>query len=122
MGEEDNIEVLLESAEKFAIIRPILKPSVLEATARISRPHCAQLLQQCIDSFYPDLYKETRKLNKDDAKSENSDDVPEWMMDLESNSNAAQKMILDAPTTTVVQTYEGNTQILESDVVQIESG
>ena len=45
----------LASQQKIDILRPILQPSVADATMRISRPNCAQVIRRCIDSFYPDL-------------------------------------------------------------------
>ena len=93
-----------------------MKPSIVDATMRILRSHFADVLRECIDSFSPDHDTSAVKLNEADKKSNHSDDLPDWVMELDNDVSSAPKMILDSPSSNVA-----NVNGDDNDIVHIES-
>ena len=77
---EDNITCLRNTAEKLSILRPVLKPQLFAAMMNIFTPHCAKMLSDVIQSFYPDV----KVVIDEDTIEENDnmdedDELPIWM-------------------------------------------
>ena len=89
--DEDNFDILLSTAEKVSILRPILPPAVTNHLMKKMRAECREMLNDTICSFYPtepDQLTDPIKKNKDSDMS----NVPSWLQDLiDEDDNVAKK-------------------------------
>ena len=53
-SESDNFDVVLETAEKIYIIRPVLRPGAISSLVQQMRIHCVEILNQIMASFLPE--------------------------------------------------------------------
>ena len=52
-SEEDNIDTLLETAEKLYILRPVIRSTTMDPLIVEIRKHCKIILDQVLDVFFP---------------------------------------------------------------------
>ena len=77
-SEEDNFDLVYETAEKIDILRPILRPQLLMPLLNEIETNCVQILKQTLDTFLPNekIVPETQPEGKTVEKAE---DVPDWL-------------------------------------------
>ena len=76
--EEDNFDIIMDTAEKFSILLPILRPKIVAPMMEEIRSHCEQVLRQTLITFYPAVKK--REENKSPpAKTKPAAEVPAWL-------------------------------------------
>lgn len=67
-SEADNFDIVLVSAEKIYILRPILRPGTLLALKNQMRIHCVELLSQIMNALIPEPLDEKDKEKKREQK------------------------------------------------------
>ena len=86
-SQEDNFDASLNIAEKISILRPGLKPTLLDDMVRILRPRCVSMFKEVILPIYhAGIIQESSAAAKAprDAKDQ-EDDFPGWVAKLSGN-------------------------------------
>ena len=99
--ESDNFDVVLDTAEKISILRPILAPNLLKPLITEIRRHCKIVLRHTLESFKPQV---DRKLDpKTVKKKKTTSDAPSWLakfVDTAEKETPAEEKVDDAKTLT----------------------
>ena len=75
---EDNFDLIHETAEKLALLKPILQPDIYQPLQKLIRAKCPSLLKQVLLSLEP----EDPQIELSGLKTAKGPDVPDWMADL----------------------------------------
>ena len=71
--DEDNFDIVLETAEKISIIRPLLRPEILLPLLSEIRKHCKVVLHDVLQAFIP--VKNVKRV----AIKEEKKELPDWL-------------------------------------------
>ena len=93
----DNFDIILETAEKFSILRPILPPAVSNHLTKKMEEHSLVMLADTFNCFYPDT--RPRASPAATMKNHNSDlsNLPSWLTFLTDNKNDDDESALPPP-------------------------
>ena len=78
--DEDNFDIILDTAEKISILQPIMRPAILSPIMEELRSQCEQVLEQTLNTFFPSQVDSDEKLDSPThKKSQPSEALPAWL-------------------------------------------
>ena len=94
-SEEDNFDIILDTAEKLIILQPALRPNILTPTMEQIRNQSEKVLTETLNTFYPVKVEPTSTVSSTTTRDNPAPAVPDWLKKWVPVENA--QAIEDAP-------------------------
>ena len=80
-SDEDNFDIVMDTSGKLSILRPVLRPELLDPMISEVRSKCIDALEETLNTFYPEPAASIK--NADDATNVSTakvEQIPTWLM------------------------------------------